>query len=73
MLSKMILKRCFSGAAGGKRVGFIGLGNMGLPMASNLVKAGFTVKAFDMNEKTLEMAKSNVSFISSLSLICLLF
>ena len=31
----------------GKRVGFIGLGNMGLPMASNLVKAGFHVKGFD--------------------------
>lgn len=29
-------------------VGFIGLGNMGLPMASNLLKAGFEVTAFDL-------------------------
>lgn len=31
-------------------VAFIGLGNMGGPMANNLVKAGFTVKAFDLVE-----------------------
>jgi 3-hydroxyisobutyrate dehydrogenase len=30
------------------RIGFIGLGNMGLPMASNLVKAGHTVIGFDL-------------------------
>lgn len=29
-------------------IGFIGLGNMGLPMARNLVKAGHTVRGFDM-------------------------
>lgn len=28
-------------------IGFIGLGNMGLPMAKNLIKAGHTIKAFD--------------------------
>jgi 3-hydroxyisobutyrate dehydrogenase len=32
--------RCFSTGAG-KKVGFLGLGNMGLPMATNLKKAGF--------------------------------
>jgi 3-hydroxyisobutyrate dehydrogenase len=31
------------------RVGFIGLGNMGLPMALNLVKAGHAVQGFDLN------------------------
>jgi 3-hydroxyisobutyrate dehydrogenase len=30
-----------------KKIAFIGLGNMGLPMASNLVKAGFEVCGFD--------------------------
>ncbi len=30
------------------RIGFIGLGNMGLPMATNLVKAGHTVAGFDV-------------------------
>jgi 3-hydroxyisobutyrate dehydrogenase-like beta-hydroxyacid dehydrogenase len=30
------------------RIGFIGLGNMGGPMAGNLVKKGHTVKGFDL-------------------------
>ena len=29
-------------------IGFVGLGNMGLPMAQNLIKAGHNVKGFDM-------------------------
>ena len=29
-------------------IGFIGLGNMGAPMAANLVKAGHTVTGFDL-------------------------
>lgn len=33
-------------------IGFIGLGIMGKPMAINLLKAGFTVKAFDINEQS---------------------
>ncbi|MFO7552721.1 MAG: 3-hydroxyisobutyrate dehydrogenase, partial [Haliea sp.] len=32
------------------QVAFIGLGNMGGPMASNLVKAGHTVQVFDLSE-----------------------
>jgi 3-hydroxyisobutyrate dehydrogenase len=32
------------------KIGFIGLGNMGLPMAQNLIKAGHTVSGFDVNE-----------------------
>lgn len=34
-------------------VGFIGLGNMGLPMARNLVKAGHTVHGFDIAKPAL--------------------
>ncbi|GAB4576335.1 MAG: 3-hydroxyisobutyrate dehydrogenase [Rhodothalassiaceae bacterium] len=30
-------------------IGFIGLGNMGLPMARNLVKAGYAVAGFDLS------------------------
>ena len=30
------------------KIAFIGLGNMGLPMAVNLIKAGYRVKAFDL-------------------------
>lgn len=32
-------------------IGFVGLGNMGLPMAKNLVKANYEVYGFDVNEK----------------------
>jgi 3-hydroxyisobutyrate dehydrogenase len=31
------------------RIGFVGLGNMGLPMALNLIKAGHEVEGFDLN------------------------
>ena len=35
-------------------IGFIGLGNMGLPMAENLVKSGNAVIGFDLNEGAVE-------------------
>lgn len=38
-------------------IGFIGLGNMGLPMATNLVKAGHEVQGFDTIPETLQAAK----------------
>src|SRR5450759_3250071 len=31
------------------RIGFVGLGNMGLPMAQNLLKAGHQVEGVDVN------------------------
>ena len=34
-------------------IGFIGLGNMGAPMAANLVKAGHKVRGFDINPAAL--------------------
>jgi 3-hydroxyisobutyrate dehydrogenase len=34
-----------------ERIAFIGLGNMGLPMAANLVKAGFDVAGFDVADE----------------------
>mmetsp|Transcript_44821 Transcript_44821/g.113511 ORF Transcript_44821/g.113511 Transcript_44821/m.113511 type:complete len:326 (-) Transcript_44821:128-1105(-) len=34
-------------------IGFVGLGNMGAPMARNLIKAGRKVVAFDVNEAML--------------------
>ncbi len=37
-------------------IGFIGLGNMGGPMAANLVKAGHTVRGFDLVPASLETA-----------------
>ena len=38
-------------------IGFIGLGNMGGPMAANLVKAGHTVRGFDLVPASLEAAR----------------
>ncbi|MDO8874623.1 MAG: 3-hydroxyisobutyrate dehydrogenase [Pseudolabrys sp.] len=36
------------------RIGFIGLGNMGLPMAQNLLKAGHQVEGVDLNPASVE-------------------
>jgi 3-hydroxyisobutyrate dehydrogenase len=40
------------------RIGFIGLGNMGGPMAANLVKAGHSVAAFDLSAERVAAAVS---------------
>ncbi|AUT66740.1 3-hydroxyisobutyrate dehydrogenase [Paraburkholderia terrae] len=36
------------------RIGFIGLGNMGAPMALNLLKAGHAVSVFDLSEQAVQ-------------------
>jgi 3-hydroxyisobutyrate dehydrogenase len=40
------------------RIGFIGLGNMGLPMALNLLKAGHQVEGVDLNPAAVEKLKA---------------
>ena len=40
------------------RIGFIGLGNMGGPMAANLVKAGYDVAGFDVSDAARKDAAS---------------
>ena len=40
-------------------IAFIGLGNMGNPMAANLVKAGHEVLGFDLVQQNLETARGN--------------
>ena len=40
------------------RIGFIGLGNMGLPMAQNLIKAGHQVEGVDVNPAAVEKLKA---------------
>ncbi|WP_439957250.1 3-hydroxyisobutyrate dehydrogenase [Nocardia inohanensis] len=42
-----------------KKVGFLGLGHMGGPMAANLVKAGYEVLAFDPVPAAQEQAKAD--------------
>ncbi|MGF1727169.1 3-hydroxyisobutyrate dehydrogenase [Photobacterium nomapromontoriensis] len=46
------------------QIGFIGLGNMGKPMASNLLKAGYSLKVFDLSQdatKALASQGANVA------------
>jgi 3-hydroxyisobutyrate dehydrogenase len=38
-------------------IAFIGVGNMGLPMAENLMKSGKKIRVFDVSKKTIETAK----------------
>ena len=40
------------------KIGFIGLGNMGGPMARNLLKAGHTLKVFDLVPASLDAARA---------------
>jgi len=40
------------------RIGFIGLGNMGLPMAGNLVKTGHAVQGFDLVADNIAKAEA---------------
>jgi 3-hydroxyisobutyrate dehydrogenase len=44
------------------KIGFIGLGHMGLPMAINLVKAGHEVQGFDLQAKALAEFKEAGGF-----------
>ena len=48
-------------------IAFIGVGNMGNPMAQQLVKAGQNVKVFDVSPDVIEIAKqSGLNVISSM-------
>ena len=51
-----------------KSIAFIGVGNMGCPMAENLMKAGKAVKVFDVSEKMMEVAKDkNLETVTNLN------
>jgi 3-hydroxyisobutyrate dehydrogenase len=39
-----------------KSIAFVGLGNMGLPMVANLLKAGYQVHAYDVRREAIEAA-----------------
>src|SRR5215469_3718443 len=47
------------------RIGFVGMGNMGLPMALNLVKAGHAVSGFDINAAATDALVASGGQISS--------
>ena len=47
------------------RIGFIGTGVMGLPMARNLIKGGFEVTAFDINPEALQTLRQDGGSVAS--------
>jgi 2-hydroxy-3-oxopropionate reductase len=48
-----------------KKIGFIGIGLMGLPMAKNILKAGYNLKAFNRSQSKAEPLKDFGAEISS--------
>jgi 3-hydroxyisobutyrate dehydrogenase-like beta-hydroxyacid dehydrogenase len=49
-------------------IGFIGLGNMGNPMAANLLKAGYRVSVFDLeSSKTVNLVSLGASLAESIT------
>lgn len=49
-------------------IAFIGIGNMGLPMAENLMKSGKKIRVFDVSKNTIEIAqKKNLDVVDNLS------
>ena len=52
--------------AEGKKIGFVGLGSMGKPMATNISKAGFSLTVYDIRKEPLaEMEKIGVKVARS--------
>ena len=49
-------------------IGFIGIGNMGLPMALNLVNAGYKLLAYDTNSEQVQRLVSSSDAIAAASL-----
>src|ERR1700729_2845763 len=50
-------------------IAFIGLGNMGGPMAANLVKAGHKVTAFDLVAASRDQAKADGAAVAESSVV----
>ena len=51
-----------------RTVGFIGIGNMGGPMAANLVKGGYQVVVYDLDAKRAQQAASGIGAKSAATL-----
>ena len=53
-----------------EKIGFIGLGRMGLPMAANLVRGNYPVWGFDTDDRQLEQAgQKGCTLCSSVSAV----
>jgi len=59
MYSRYLTTRAFSTSAGKNKVGFIGMGNMGIFMARNLTKNGFAVQGYDLSDKQMQAAEAH--------------
>ncbi len=59
------------GAQMKEKLGFIGLGNMGLPMSINLLRAGYEVYGFDTNKKAMEqfIAEGGIGLATSQAVV----
>ena len=44
------------------KIAFVGLGLMGVPMAKNLLKAGFQIAGFDLNKEVAEKFSGEKGF-----------
>src|SRR5262245_815814 len=51
-------------------IAFIGLGNMGRPMAANLIRAGHKVTAFDLVAASRDQAKADGAAFAESSVAC---
>ena len=52
------------------KLGFIGIGTMGWPMAANLVKAGFAVTVFDLSEaRGRDLVRQHPAAIATMALV----
>ena len=48
-------------------IGFVGAGNMGLPMLKNLINQGYEVKVYDINPKiTKKLEKDKIKSVNNL-------
>jgi len=59
--------RCLATAAQNKNIGFIGLGNMGGHMASNLMKKGHKLHVYDVSKPACDAMKAKGASISNYS------
>lgn len=57
MLTRCLTRNFASKTGSKKTVGFAGLGNMGFPMMEHLLKAGYDVTVYDINEEKLKRAE----------------
>jgi len=51
-----------------RTIGFIGIGNMGRPMAANLVRGGYAVVVYDLDGKRAEQVAKEIGATAAASL-----